>query len=213
MRHFFLFAFISVSLYANNFHFIKKETNSTSPTLLVIGGIHGNEPGGYFAVDVLAQHYSITKGNLWMVPDLNRPSMIRNLRGIHGDMNRKFAYISKHDKDYATVKAIQNIITNKSVSLVINLHDGHGFYRKKYQNTIFNPNAWGQTCVIDQSNLDSNHTFSNLNCIAEKVSKTLNQGLLKEHHAFNVRNTKTKFDDEAMRHSLTYFAVTHNKPA
>ena len=37
--------------------------------------------------------------------------------------------------------------------------------------------------------------------------------LLQEHHSFNVKNTKTKYEDEAMRLSLTYFAVTNNKPA
>jgi len=201
------------TLFAYNFHFIKKETNTSAPTLLVIGGIHGNEPGGYFAVDVLAQHYTITQGNLWMIPDLNRPSIIQNARGIYGDMNRKFASISKKDHEFQTVSDVKKIITKKNVSLVINLHDGHGFYRKEYQSTIFNPNAWGQTCVIDQGNIESNNSFSDLSCIAEQVSKILNQDLIKEHHAFNVRNTKTKFDDEAMQHSLTYFAVTHHKPA
>jgi hypothetical protein len=43
--------------------------------------------------------------------------------------------------------------------------------------------------------------------------KNINKKLIKKHHSFNVKNTNTKFDDEAMRNSLTYFAVTHNKPA
>ena len=40
----------------------------------------------------------------------------------------------------------------------------------------------------------------------------MNKKLLKEHHSFDVRNTNTKFDDEAMQLSLTYFAVINNKP-
>lgn len=202
------------SLYALPFNFIKKETNPfKSPTLLVIGGIHGNEPGGYFSAAILARYYTIHEGNLWVVPDLNRPSIQQNNRGINGDMNRKFANIDPNDPDIKTVQEIQKIITEKQVDLILNLHDGHGFYRKEHLNTIFNPNAWGQTCVIDQGTLEGEHPYGNLKEIASKVNHELNHSLIANHHFFDVRNTNTRFDDEAMRHSLTFFAVSHNKPA
>lgn len=211
----FLFSFFFItSLYALPFNFIKKETDTlNAPTLLVIGGIHGNEPGSYFAAALLSRYYQIKEGNLWIVPDLNRPSIQQNDRGINGDMNRKFAYIDPNDADIQTVQEIQKIMTQKQVGLILNLHDGHGFYRKEHLNTIFNPNAWGQTCVIDQGTLDTEHPFGNLNDIASKVSRELNNGLIEDHHFFDVRNTNTRFDDEAMKHSLTYFAVSNNKPA
>ncbi|HEX5330570.1 M99 family carboxypeptidase catalytic domain-containing protein [Sulfuricurvum sp.] len=202
------------SLYALPFNFIKKETDTlNSPTLLVIGGIHGNEPGGYFSSAILSRYYTITEGNLWIVPDLNRPSIQQNNRGINGDMNRKFADIDPQDPDIEAVREIQKIITEQQVGLVLNLHDGHGFYRKEHLNTIFNPNAWGQTCVIDQRALDGDHPYGNLNEIASKVNQELNNALIADHHFFDVRNTNTRFDDEAMKHSLTFFAVSHNKPA
>ena len=201
-------------LYADPFTLIKKETNTSStPTLLVIGGIHGNEPGSYFATAILAQYYQITKGNLWIIPDLNRLSIQRDNRGVNGDLNRKFADIDPNDPDIDIVQKIQQVITQPQVGVVLNLHDGHGFYRKKYQNTIFNPNAWGQTCVIDQDALDRERPFGNLNQIASNISNELNTNLIETHHLFDVRNTNTKLDDEVMKHSLTYFAVTHNKPA
>lgn len=198
--------------FATNFHLIKHKSDSSGPTLLVIGGIHGNEPGGFFTANILANHYKITSGNVWIVPDLNQESIIHNSRGYHGDMNRKFASITKSDKDFPVVEDIKKIITDEKVSLILNLHDGHGFYRKEYKSTIFNPNAWGQTCVIDQDNL-SNCQFGNLNTIASNVSKHLNSMLIEDHHSFNVKNTQTKFDDEQMQLSLTYYAVKHNKPA
>jgi len=192
---------------------IKKENNDSNTTLLVIGGIHGNEPGGYFSASILATHYKILSKNLWIVPNLNKDSIIANKRGINGDMNRKFATIKANDKDKAIVDAIKKVILNKQISLVLNLHDGHGFYREKEQNSIFNPNAWGQTCVIDQCTLNREQPFSNLNDIALQVEKDINTKLLQKHHIFNVKNTQTKFKDEQMRLSLTYFAVQHNKPA
>ena len=204
---------MSAYLHGAPFLLDKKENNTSDPTLLVIGGIHGNEPGGYFATAMLMQHYKITAGNLWIVPDLNRPSIQADRRGIHGDMNRKFSVIAPSDQDISAVNSIKKIIADEQVSLILNLHDGHGFYRQNYTSTIFNPNAWGQTCVIDQCDLDKNQPFGNLEDIAQKVSKHLNETLLEKHHTFNVKNTKTKFEDEAMQLSLTYFAVTHNKPA
>lgn len=202
----------TTSLYAN-IQLIKKENTDSNTTLLIIGGIHGDEPGGYFAASILASHYTISSKNLWIVPNLNKESILRNKRGVNGDMNRKFSKISHQDKDAKTVNEIKKIILDKKVSLVLNLHDGHGFYRKKNQSKIFNPNAWGQTCVIDQCDLDKNQPFSNLNDIALEVKKRMNKKLIKEHHSFDVRNTNTQFDDEAMQLSLTYFAVTNNKPA
>jgi len=214
MKLFILSIFFSYSLLqASAVQLIKKENPDSNTTLLVIGGIHGNEPGGYFAAAILATHYTIKSKNLWIVPNLNKESIMANRRGIHGDMNRKFAFIRSKDKDKPIVESIKKIILDPKVTLILNLHDGHGFYRQKEQNSIFNPNAWGQTCVIDQCNLNKKQLFGNLNEIAENVQKSINKKLLKKHHIFNVKNTQTKFKDEQMRLSLTYFAVKNNKPA
>ena len=209
---FFLLLLLPISTFAK-INLIKKENPDSNTTLLVIGGIHGNEPGGYFAPAMLAMHYKITSKNLWIIPNLNEESIIANKRGIHGDMNRKFSYIDPDDKDKEIVDEIKKIILEKKVSLVLNLHDGHGFYRKKEQGSIYNPNAWGQTCVIDQCNLKQDQPFGNLNNIAITVKNNVNKKLLKKHHSFDVKNTNTKYEDEQMQLSLTYFSVTNNKPA
>jgi hypothetical protein len=208
----FISLLLSLSLEAK-IQIIKKTNNDSNTTLLVISGIHGNEPGSYFAGGILATHYDIKTKNVWIVPNLNKQSIIANQRGIHGDMNRKFATIKKGDKDSQIVKDIKKLILSKNISLVLNLHDGHGFYRQDFQGNIFNPNAWGQTCVIDQCKLKENQPFGNLNEIAKKVKNSINSRLINSHHSFNVKNTKTKFDDEDMQLSLTYFSVTHSKPA
>ena len=207
-----LFLFVSVFSAQKHFSFYKKTGTIKGNILLVIGGIHGNEPGGYFAPSVLISDYNITKGSLWIVPNLNFDSDLRNARGIYGDMNRKFAYIKPNDKDFEIIKDIKKIILNPKVDLILNLHDGHGFYREAWENSIFNPAAWGQTCIIDQRNINSKK-FGKLSDIASSVAQVLNTKLVKNLHTFNVKNTHTKFKDEQMRLSLTYFAITHNKPA
>ena len=209
----FLLSYACLTLEAD-INLIKKENSDSNTTLLVIGGIHGNEPGGYYAPAILATHYKILSKNLWVIPNLNEESIIKFRRGVHGDMNRKFAHIKKNDKDKDTVDEIKKIILDPKVSLILNLHDGHGFYRKKSQGRIYNPKAWGQTCVIDQCKLLKDKPFCDLNKIAIEVKDNINKKLLKKHHSFNVKNTNTKKDnDKDMQQSLTYFAIQHLKPA
>ncbi|WP_442906995.1 M99 family carboxypeptidase catalytic domain-containing protein [Helicobacter sp. MIT 11-5569] len=181
-------------------------------TLLVIGGIHGDEPGGYFAPALLADYYTIKKGNVLVVPNLNPDSIMAFRRGIYRDMNRKFARIAKNDPDFNNVERIKKIIKDPEVDFIINLHDGHGFYREKWENSIFNPKAWGQTYVIDQKTLD-NVPFGDLDSIAKQIESRLNQSLHYDFHTFGVRNTETRIKDEEQQNSLTFFAVTHLKPA
>ena len=69
-------------------HFINGEVSG--PTLLLLGGIQGDEPGGYLAADLYAD-ISLKKGNMIVVPRANFPSIVGNSRGVAGDMNRKFA--------------------------------------------------------------------------------------------------------------------------
>jgi len=213
MKLFLLFLLLFIHNLDANIKLIKKENSDSNTTLLVIAGIHGNEPGGYFAASLLATHYTIKSKNLWIVPNLNKESIQADRRGIHGDMNRKFANISPTDKDKKRIEEIKKIILEQNVSLVLNLHDGNGFYRKENQGTVFNPTAWGQTCVIDQHRLQQDQAFGNLNAVALQVKENVNKQLLKEHHSFDVKNTNTKYEDETMQLSLTYFAVTNNKPA
>lgn len=199
----------SANLY---YSLIKKDSGKEGSTLLIVGGIHGDEPGGYFAPMLLARYYKIESGNLWIVPNLNFDSIVKNSRGINGDMNRKFAKIESKDKDFDTVTEIKKLILNPKVDLTLNLHDGQGFYRDRQIDKNFNPKAWGQATIIDQQQI-SNAKYGNLAEIAKKVNQETNVDLIEDVHEFNVKNTNTKSQDKAMQQSLTYFSITNNKPA
>ncbi|MDR2638511.1 MAG: succinylglutamate desuccinylase/aspartoacylase family protein [Helicobacteraceae bacterium] len=194
------------------FSLYKLEGNQTGATLLVVGGVHGDEPGGYFAPAILASHYTIKKGAVWVTPNLNAESIVRSRRGIYGDMNRKFFKIAEKDRDFDMVREIKKIALDPQVDLILNLHDGHGFYRERWESTIFNPRAWGQTLVIDQKTL-ADVKFGNMDEIAKRVTDNMGASLKEEHHFFRVKNTETRYKDEEMQKSLTYFAVTNLKPA
>lgn len=195
-----------------HYSLIKKESPKEGSTLLVVGGIHGDEPGGYFAPMLLAKHYTVTKGNVWIVPNLNFDSIIKNSRGRYGDMNRKFAKINSTDKDAQIIKDIKKLLLAPKVDLVLNLHDGKGFYRDTPINKDLNPKAWGQATIIDQQHIGG-AKFGNLAEISKKVNKETNVELFEDLHAFNTKNTDTKSKDKEMQQSLTYFCIQNKKPA
>ena len=127
--------------------------DETQPTLLIVAGIQGDEPGGFNAASLLVTDYHIRRGNVWVVPNLNFKSIIRRSRGIYGDMNRKFLRLGSLDPDYAAVEKIKSIILDPRVSMILNLHDGSGFYNPEYKDRLHNPGRWGQSIIIDQSSL------------------------------------------------------------
>ena len=181
-------------------------------TLLIVGGIQGDEPGGFMAASLIATHYEITKGSVWVVPNLNFYSIIKRSRGPYGDMNRKFAGLSKKDPEYETIQKIKSYINDENVKLIVNLHDGSGFYRPTYIDRMHSQYRWGQCTIIDQSKVDIPH-YSNLEDISLQVVDYVNQFLLDEEHKYHLHNTRTAEGDKEMEKTLTYYAIKQGKAA
>ena len=182
-------------------------------TLLVVGGIQGDEPGGFSAASLLVTSYSINSGQVWVVPNLNFPSIVTRNRGSSGDMNRKFAQINPKDPDYPTVKTIQEIIRAPEVDVILNLHDGSGFYRPHHEGPMHNPQRWGQCVIIDQDCLDTEHRYGQLQDMAATAVADANKNLLETEHRYHLRNTETRKGDKEMEKTLSYFAVRNHKAA
>ena len=191
---------------------VHKMGNGKGHTLLIIGGIQGDEPGGFTAASLIVTKYKIKNGNVWVVPNLAFESIIKRSRGLYGDLNRKFADINKDDPDYNIVQRIKKLITNEKVDLIVNLHDGSGFYRKEYVDKLKNPNRWGQCTIIDQENLDGTK-FGNLREISDSVVENVNKYSVNKEHNYLVHNTKTSDGNQEMAKSLTWYAIQNNKPA
>lgn len=181
--------------------------------VLVVGGIQGDEPGGFSAATLVGTRYEIQEGAVWVVPNLNFPSIIRRSRGLHGDMNRKFAKLPESDPQYDTVRRIQELIRHPQVGLVLNLHDGSGYYRPRRESALCNPRRWGQSIVIDQECLEPHIFMYQLGQEAASVAETVNGQLMAPLHRYHVHNTRTAEGDREMEKSLSYYAVRHGKAA
>ncbi len=190
----------------------KLDSGRPGNTVLIVGGIQGDEPGGFNAAALLVTHYRITKGSVWVVPNLNFISIINRCRGLYGDLNRKFAAITPSDPEYATIKKIKSIIVDDQVNVVLNLHDGSGFYRPDYIDRMHNPHRWGQCIIVDQERIDAEH-FGELGETARRVVADVNNHLLAPRHIYHVKNTHTRQGNAEMEKTLTYFAIQNGKSA
>ena len=211
----FAFAILSASAAcASSLDFSVHKMTSDVPghTVLIVGGIQGDEPGGFNAASIITTHYKITSGNVWVVPNLNFLSIIKRSRGVYGDLNRKFADIKKNDPEFETIEKIKSLILNDQVDLVLNLHDGSGFYRDAYIDKLRNPNRWGQCIIADQEAL-ADVRFGNLAELAKRTVKNVNSALLDTSHTYSFMNTRTREGNEEMAKTLTYFTILNNKPA
>ena len=115
-------------------------------TLLLIGGIQGDEPGGFLSAD----HYAdlrLSRGNLIVVPRANFQSIVLQRRKINEDMNRKFAEDPNSNYETKIVAILKKLIMESDC--LLNLHDGSGFFSEKWEGPNRNPMRYGQSIIAD----------------------------------------------------------------
>ncbi len=188
------------------------EDRDKAPHLLLLAGIQGDEPGGFNAANLFLMHYSVLKGLVEVVPVLNKPSMLRNHRGLYGDMNRKFAALDKNDPEYPTIQEIKSLIAKPNIDAVLHLHDGGGYYRPVYVDAMLNPKRWGNCFIIDQDEVKG-AKFPNLLAFANNTIESINAHLLHPIEEYHLKNTHTAQGDTEMQKALTFYAINQKKSA
>jgi len=183
-----------------------------TPSVLVFAGIQGDEPGGFSAASLLTTHYTFTKGQVIIVPNLNFHSIVQRARGTYGDMNRKFAALRQSDPQYQDIIRAKQLIQQSSASVIFNLHDGSGFYRPSYESPKHNPKRWGQSIVIDMD-YQADISLPELGKIANYVAARANTRLLHDNDTIFVKNTHTNEGNREMSKTLTWFAIRQGKAA
>lgn len=184
-------------------------------TLLIIGGIQGDEPGAYLSAD-LYPDLMLKQGNLIVVPRANLKSVILGERGPDGDMNRQFHDEAEPGPMTEVVSKLKELMGQ--ADLFLHLHDGWGFHSPTYINEQRNPQRYGQSLIVDteQFQCDNGQALP-LGELARTVLKQVNQGIDNQDHHLTFFNTRTADPDTpytAMRKTATYYAMRqHCLPA
>jgi len=178
-------------------------------TLLLIGGIQGDEPGGFLSADLYADLH-LSKGNLIVVPRANFRSILLNRRKINDDMNRKFAGDKKNNYETKVVKILKQLIAESD--MLLNLHDGSGFYSDKWEGPDRNPKKYGQSIIADcdvyqpEGEDGPIHLGEMARSVINEMNRKIDDDSLKFH--FNNHNTSKKDSiHKEQRKSATYYAL------
>ena len=188
-------------------------------TIMIIGGIQGDEPGGYMTADLYADIH-LKKGNLIVVPRANFFSILLNQReGLTGDMNRKFGENGnlKKSLDEEVVIVLKHLIAESD--LLLNLHEGSGFYSPVWIDDLENPNRYGQSIIYDAEtySLPDYQGSINLGGLARNIIQKVNGQIENTRYHFRPNNHDTisaETTHPEQKLSATYYALTQaNIPA
>ena len=184
-------------------------------TIMLIGGIQGDEPGGYLTADLYAAVH-LKRGNLIVVPRANFYSILLNQRqGQTGDMNRKFASDEEHTGTTSLEDEIVFILKQliAESDCLLNLHEGSGYYAPVWVNDNENPMRFGQSIIYDSEvfEIQGKNDKIHLGDLARKVIAKANAQIDEKRYRFQPNNHDTL--SEASKHkeqrkSATYYALT-----
>lgn len=195
----------------NELHVYRIFGTTPGKTLLVVGGIQGDEPGGFLAADFFAD-VALEKGNLIVVPRANFPSILKQERQINQDMNRTFMDENATSYEAKVVDVLKKLICESDCFL--NLHEGSGFYAPTWIGPERNPRKYGQSIIADDVVLANESPEGregvDLEKMARQVIEKINRHIPDPDHHFSFNNHMTSHPDslhKEQRRSATYYAL------
>lgn len=102
------------------------DSGADGPTVMVFGGVHGNEVSGYRAAEEVAG-WTVDRGTLVVVPWANVVAIdAHERRGPDGDLNRQFPPEGEPTTDLA--RALWDAVTEYDPDVVFDLHRSRGIF-------------------------------------------------------------------------------------
>ena len=123
------------------------DSGKPGPTVLVVGGMHGNEPAGFRAAEQI-RHWPIVRGKLLVLPQVNRLGLAANTRWAPDyrndrekrDLNRNFPRGKGVKPLTPLCQAVWEFISERRPGWVFDLHEGFDFHR-------LNPKSVGSSII------------------------------------------------------------------
>ena len=135
------------------------ESGAGGPTVLITGGVHGDEPAGVFASEAI-RHWPLKSGRLVIIPAANVPALAANKRltpEVSSDLNNLNRNFPRADDTHGAsargelAQAIWKIAGDSKPDWVLDLHEGFDFHQLNEKSTgssiICFPNSAGQAAA------------------------------------------------------------------
>lgn len=140
--------------WATPYYFV--ESNEPGPTVIVTGGIHGNEPAGALAAEQI-RHWPIVRGKLIVIPRVNVAALSKKQRLIPerprelADLNRNFPGRGQAAEPRGEIaKAIWNFVNKQNPDWLFDLHEGFEF-NISHQPKSGQSKSVGSTIIYDNN--------------------------------------------------------------
>ncbi|MFH1400193.1 MAG: succinylglutamate desuccinylase/aspartoacylase family protein [Nanoarchaeota archaeon] len=118
---------------------------SKGRSLMIFGGIHGDERGAYLAADRLYESLEVSVGSVTVFPRLNRRAVEADRRHTGQDLNRAWTYGSVDDLGYEgstgysscsleseLIMAVKQYVHAHPCDVLINAHEGSQRYAQTF---------------------------------------------------------------------------------
>lgn len=128
-----------------------QDSGKPGPTVMVVGGVHGNEPSSWHSVEVV-RYWPITKGVVVSIPRANPTSIDANQRRIPEaklDLNRQFPKPGQPaelaEDAHPLAVAIWDLVNETKPDWLLDCHEGFDF-------SHVNPKSVGSSIISDPEN-------------------------------------------------------------
>ncbi|MYB41281.1 MAG: hypothetical protein F4X76_03635, partial [Chloroflexi bacterium] len=116
---------------------VAHHSGEEGPSVLVLGGVHGNEPGSWLATEEIVEWQPV-RGSLIVIPRANIVATRVGERTLPelGDLNRLYPGAADAELPMSRMAAqIVEVARRYRVSLVLDLHESWGFYVERGSNS------------------------------------------------------------------------------
>lgn len=156
---------------------IVQESGVPGPVVMIVGGMHGNEPAGAAAAEQIAD-WPIARGTLIVVPRANVPALNANKRTTpaapvsENNLNRNFVWTDGKVATQGEMAAeLWRLVEQHHPDWVIDLHEGFDVHNK-------NDDSVGSSIIHDRS--------PEAKRLAEMMQAAVNAEVLDEANAFDL---------------------------
>ncbi len=118
-----------------------RDSGAPGPTVMIVGGVHGNEPAGARAAEVILG-WPIKKGKVILIPRANVPGLAANKRLIPNldtnlsNLNRNYPRAGKDEPARGEIaENIWDIALKYKPDCLLDLHEGYDFHQLNDKST------------------------------------------------------------------------------
>ncbi len=106
------------------------ESGVRGPTVMIVGGMHGDEPAGYMAARQFVT-FRPKRGTIIVIPEANRLGVQADARigGHPGDLNRDFPRKRSEKADTTLAQSVWSLVTGSRPDYLFDLHEGYDFHK------------------------------------------------------------------------------------